>query len=263
MGVGLADLLAEGHGAQADRADLQVAAAKGQGVHRGGPFGQGKSASLPQRASRPCWFLFDGHFLLFYSKFMHNKNLTLPRRPSLSLALRLGPLAVGVRALALLAALVLLAVLPLQLISPDTLPALGLGEPGQGLMNLVEGELTMAGRWRVAAVTAFPVGLGLALLWQLWRLFGEYRRGAVFSPRALACLQRFSLLLVALAIVQPLAQAALSVALTWDNPPGHRALVVSVGSNDYALLLGSLVFVAIARVMREAARAAEENEGFV
>lgn len=208
--------------------------------------------------------LFDGYFLLFYSKFMHIEILALSRQPTPALALRLGRLAAWVQALALLAALVLLAVLPLQLLAPDALLALGMGEAtGQNLLDLAEGGLTTAARLRMAAVTAFPVGLGLALLWQLWRLFGEYRRGAVFSPLALACLRRFALLLVALAVVQPLAQAALSVAVSWDNPPGHRALVVAISSNDYALMLGSLVFVAIARVMTEAARVAEENEGFV
>jgi len=187
-----------------------------------------------------------------------------PLQPSAALAQRLSGLARGVRALALLAAPVLLAVPALQLLDPDTLVKLGLGEAGgMNLRHLAQGELGIAARARLAGVTLLPVGLGLALLWQLWRLFGEYRRGAVFSPLALACLRRFALLLAALSIVQPLAQALMSVAISWDNPPGQRMLVVSVDSKDYALLLGALVFVAIARVMTEAARVAEENEGFV
>ena len=69
--------------------------------------------------------------------------------------------------------------------------------------------------------------------------------------------------MVVLAVVQPLSQALMSVAISWDNPPGQRVLNIAISSNDYALVLGALVFVAIARVMTEAARAAEENEGFV
>lgn len=203
-------------------------------------------------------FAFDDDFLLFYSKFMANT----PHQ--LALAVRLHRLARGVRALVLLAAPVLLAVPVLQAFAPDALAALGLGRAGgMDLRHLALGELTAAARLRMALVTLMPVALGLALLWQLWSLFGEYLRGAVFSPRALACLRRFAVLLVALAVVQPLAQALMSVAVSWDNPPGQRMLVVTVNSNDYALLLGALVFVAIARVMTEAARVAEENEGFV
>lgn len=211
-------------------------------------------------------FLFDGYFLLFYSKFMSSNRQPSPAsaHPSDVLARRLGGLARWVRALALLAGPVLLAVPFLQLLAPDALLAMGLGAAtGQNLRHLVEGAPTVAARWRMAAVTVVPVGLGLGLLWQLWRLFGEYLRGAVFSPLALACLRRFALLLVGLAIVQPVAQALMSVAISWDNPPGRRALVVTVSSNDYALLMGALVFLAIARVMTEAARVAEENEGFV
>ena len=54
-----------------------------------------------------------------------------------------------------------------------------------------------------------------------------------------------------------------SVAVSLDNGPGRRMLVVQLGSQDYALLMCALVFVALGRVMGEAARLARENEGFV
>ena len=40
-------------------------------------------------------------------------------------------------------------------------------------------------------------------------------------------------------------------------------LVVQLGSQDYALLMCALVVVALGRVIAEAARLAEDNEGFV
>jgi hypothetical protein len=169
-----------------------------------------------------------------------------------------------VRGLALLAVPLLLAAPVLLLTAPDALLAMGLGEmAGLQLKHLAQGGLTAAVRVRMVAVTLLPVGLGLALLWQLWSLFGEYLRGDVFGTRALACFRRFAALLFALSLAQPLAQALMSIAVSWDNPPGQRQLLVSIGSNDYALVLGALVFMAIARVMTEAARVAEENEGFV
>jgi hypothetical protein len=141
---------------------------------------------------------------------------------------------------------------------------MGLGRAaGLDLSHLAQGGVSSAARLRMAAAGLPPVLVGLALLWQLWALFGEYLRGAVFSPRALACLRRFGALLVVLAVVQPLGQALMSVAISWDNPPGQRVLLVSISSSDNALVIGALVFVAIARVMTEAARVAEENEGFV
>jgi hypothetical protein len=184
--------------------------------------------------------------------------------PSPELAQRLGRLAGVVRGLCVLAAGVLVAWPLLLLFAPDSLVAIGAGQaPGIDMRSLIQGEFTFAARLRVAFASLLPCGLGLALLWQLWGLFGEYQRGAVFSVRALACLRRFSSLLVLLALSSPLTQVLMSVAISLDNPPGQRQIAISLSSNDYALLLGALVFVAIARVMTEAARVAQENEGFV
>lgn len=184
--------------------------------------------------------------------------------PSAALAQRLGRLARVVQSLSVLAGLVLAAWPALLLVAPDSLMAVGAGQaPGVDMRHLLRGDFTFATRVRVALASLLPCGLGLAVLWQLWRLFGEYRRGAVFSTRALACLRRFAALLVALALSSPVTQALISVAISLDNPPGQRQLVIQLSSNDYALVLGALVFVAIARVMTEAARVAEENEGFV
>jgi hypothetical protein len=184
--------------------------------------------------------------------------------PSEPLARRLRNLSRAVQALALLAMPVLVAVPLLLLWSPSTLLDLGTGPmSGTSLLHLAEGPMTLAMRWRMAAVSSLTVAVGLWLLWQLWRLFGEYRRGAVFSPRALASLRRFAWGMLTLALVAPLGQALMSVAVSWDNAPGRRQLVVAVSSNDYALLLGALVFLAIARVMTEAARVAAENQEFI
>jgi hypothetical protein len=190
--------------------------------------------------------------------------LSLSPVPSRALAQRLGRLARVVRSLCVLAAVVLVAWPLLLLFAPDSLMAVGAGQaPGVDMRHLLQGEFTLAARIRVALASLLPCGLGLALLWQLWTLFGEYQRGAVFSLRALTCLRRFASLLVLLALSSPLTQALVSVAISLDNPPGRRQLVISLSSNDYALVLGALVFVAIARVMTEAARVAQENEGFV
>jgi hypothetical protein len=181
-----------------------------------------------------------------------------------ALAQRLSTLSRVVRGLALLAFPVLLSVPVLLLLNPQMLFPMGLGQTaGMNLAHLAQGELTLATRLRMAGSSLPVIAVGLALLWQLWALFGEYLRGAVFSARALQCLNRFAWLLLGLALAQPLSQALMSVAVSWDNPPGQRVLMVHLSSNDYALALGALVFIAIARVMTEAARMAEENEGFV
>lgn len=211
--------------------------------------------------------MFDSHFLLFYSKFkakLSTAVTSLNAAPLLPIANRLRRLSRCVRALVLLAAVLLIATPILVLLAPDVLLDIGYTDLSRcGLSHLSQAGLTGAVRARMAAVTLLPVGLGLALMWQLWSLFGEYQRGNVFGGRALTCFRRFATLLFVLSLAQPASVALMSIAVSWDNPPGQRQLVVSLGTNDYALVLGALVCMAIARVMTEAARVAEENEGFV
>lgn len=193
----------------------------------------------------------------------HTSLEPLPPRQAL-LAQRLRGLSNGVQALTAVGAILLTAVPLLLAFAPLWWVAMLLGGADEGsVMHLLETDLTGAVRTRLVAVMLIPVSCSLAALWQVWRLFGEYRHGRVFSAASLKHLRHFSGAMVVLALVQPLARVLMSVAISLDNPPGHRHLVVSFSSNDFAVLLVGLVFVAIARVMVEAARAAEEVAQFV
>ncbi len=117
--------------------------------------------------------------------------------------------------------------------------------------------------WLGALATLMPAGLGLAALWQLWCLFGDFAAGHALTLAAQQHLRRFALVLLALAICQPLYRAAMSVVFSLGNPPGSRRLVIGLSSNDYLQLLLALVLLAIATVMGDAVRAAEENREFI
>jgi hypothetical protein len=116
---------------------------------------------------------------------------------------------------------------------------------------------------RVVLVSLLPVGAGLYVLAQLWRLFARYRSGDVLGAGTANVFGRFARSVVALALSQIVARALMSVALTWDNAPGERVLRVSVDWNDFVLLLLGAALVAIARVMARASRVDEENRAFV
>ena len=111
--------------------------------------------------------------------------------------------------------------------------------------------------------TLLPLGIVLLGLQRLWRLFGEYAQGRVFSHRALVSLRGFARCVLATGIVSPLYGGVLSVIVTFDRAPGTRQLNVSLSSNDYAMILIGAALLAISTVMAEAARVAEDNAGFV
>lgn len=124
-------------------------------------------------------------------------------------------------------------------------------------------QLTPDVRLLAALVSLVPLAIALMAIWRLWGVFAEYGQGRVFSRRALTCLRGFARWLMANALVSPLYGAALSVIVSWNHGPGKRTLSLEVSSDDYAQLVFGFVVLAICTVMAEAARVAEDNEGFV
>lgn len=164
-----------------------------------------------------------------------------------------------VQALVLAGAALLLAQPVLLLTASDWLDMFGIGS-FLGLPNL---PADAAGRWRTALVSLLPVGGGLYALRQLWRLFGEYGRGQVFGAAAQDALIRFAWAVLLLALLLPLARGLMTVALSIGNPPGQRFLAISIAWFDCLHILFGAVLVAIARVMAEARRLADDNAGFI
>ncbi|WP_431113289.1 DUF2975 domain-containing protein [Variovorax paradoxus] len=118
-------------------------------------------------------------------------------------------------------------------------------------------------RWRTAVVSVLPVGGGLYSLWQLWRLFTEYGNDRVFGAVAQDAFMRFAWSVLLLALLLPLARGLMTVALSIGNPPGLRFVSITIEWFDCLHILFGAVLVAIARVMAEARRLADDNAGFV
>jgi hypothetical protein len=94
-------------------------------------------------------------------------------------------------------------------------------------------------------------------------MFRAFARGEIFSGYTARQLQIFAATVLLQSPLGPLTAAGLSAALSVGNPPGERALMIAISSNDYyALVIGGVLFAA-ATLMREGARIAEENASFV
>lgn len=174
-------------------------------------------------------------------------------------SLRLRSLAWLVQGMCVAGALVL-ASIPLSLaFAEDAAHALGLASH----LGVFEAVPSGATRVRAALVSMLPAAAGLYVLLQLWRLFARYRQGDVFGAATAGIFARFAWGVVGLAVMQIVGRALMSVALSWDNPPGQRMLSLSIDWKDYVLLLLGAALVATARVMTQASRLNEENRGFV
>jgi hypothetical protein len=132
-----------------------------------------------------------------------------------------------------------------------------LGETGAKL-PVTPVEQALAG-----LIIAVPVGVLVWGLWHVRAMFCDFAQGRVFTATVAHHLQRFGVAALAQTLLGPLTATALALALSLGNPPGQRYLVIAFSINDYLALIVGGVLVAVAAAMREAARLADENAGFV
>jgi len=132
-----------------------------------------------------------------------------------------------------------------------------LGETGARL------PLTPTDQLIAGLIIAVPVGVMIWGLWHVRALFRDFAAGQVFTGSAAHHLQRFGVSVLAQGPLGPLTATALALALSLGNPPGQRYLVLTLSINDYFALIIGGVLVAVAAVMREASRLADENASFV
>ena len=132
-----------------------------------------------------------------------------------------------------------------------------LGQAGQSL------PLTSQGQVAAVAIIAVPLGLLLYGLWQIRLLFQGFAVGQVFTATAARRLKIFAATVLAQAALGPLTSTALIVALSLSNPPGSRMIGIAFSINDYVALIVGGLLLAIAWVMGEAARIAEDNAQIV
>ncbi|CAM3822566.1 DUF2975 domain-containing protein [Roseateles saccharophilus] len=124
-------------------------------------------------------------------------------------------------------------------------------------------QLDLGSRLWGLAASLLPASVSLFALWQMWSLFGCFAQGELLTQRPAQHLRRLGLGLCALAAAQPLGQTLVVLALTWGNPKGERQLWFGLSGDHYLALLFGLLLLALAQVLHEAARVADENAEFV
>lgn len=157
--------------------------------------------------------------------------------------------------LAVLAAIALAVVAPVAIWFDDRLIRLAL--LGQGV---VLGPVSPSLRAVGIATTLLP---SLCLAWGLSGLMPALRsigRGEV-APRVGVALRRLGLSVLVVGLYEPIGRAVLLAALTLA--PGRLAIEVGVSTGAALLVALGAVLMALGPVLRSAAAALEENQGFV
>ena len=112
-------------------------------------------------------------------------------------------------------------------------------------------------------VTLLPLLMLLRGVWMARQCFQLFAQGDVFSTQTIRYLRLFAAWMASSIVARIAVGTALSVLLTWHNPPGMRQLVISIGSTElFSLFFAGMVWL-IAAVIGQAQALAEENASFV
>ena len=129
--------------------------------------------------------------------------------------------------------------------------------------DIVQGQLMVWQRVVGLCISAVPLGLLLAGLWQARTCFGLFARGEVFTLPAVVALKRFARLSTASFASSFLVSTALSTLLSINNMPGTRQVVIGVSTYQIiALFFAGMVWL-MAAVIAQGLHLAEENANFV
>jgi Protein of unknown function (DUF2975) len=155
-------------------------------------------------------------------------------------------------------------VLPLTVIAailrgwfdPAALMARFPGLPSGTVTTPFQGTLVAA----VAVVAVYPL---VAALLAMRSLFARYRTGEILTDACAGDILRVGralFLVAAVTVVVPMLQLLI---LSWNAGPGEWVLSIGLDQGTLGFLVSGGLLVVIGWVMREAARASEENRGFV
>lgn len=107
-------------------------------------------------------------------------------------------------------------------------------------------------------VMLLPDLVFMLMLWQLLQLFRGYRQAMLFTFSQIRRYQLIGLLLCVSFVTKIITTPLLDLVLTLPGPELHGQ--INIGSSDFQLLLAGLIVSALALVMREAKRLADEQQ---
>lgn len=142
-----------------------------------------------------------------------------------------------------------------QLDPEDTID---LGEVSRSLMTI-----GLEQRILIALFLIASIGAVVMLLWKLRQIFAQFARLDFFSSRTLSFIVETGWWLLALGLLDFVADPIGTFILTFDLPEGERKITFAIEAGQILFLVFGPLTLLFGWVMREAALAYEENQQFV
>ncbi|KAA8681584.1 DUF2975 domain-containing protein [Vibrio gigantis] len=141
----------------------------------------------------------------------------------------------------------------------DFLTNMGIVQFSYEIESLTTLPLTLTTRV-IAMFTSLAVwSIVLYALMVLIRLFRNYERGEIFSLENAMSYQKLGYCLFYWVFGSVIYGAAMSVVLSFNNPPGERILAISFVGMDFLTLILGMIILIISWVMKEGYILADEH----
>lgn len=124
--------------------------------------------------------------------------------------------------------------------------------------SIADYPLSLGTRLLGTLMMLLPDLVFMLMLWQLLQLFRGYRQAMLFTFSQIRRYQLIGLLLCVSFVTKIITTPLLDLVLTLPGPELHGQ--IKIGSSDFQLLLAGLIVSALALVMREAKRLADEQQ---
>lgn len=165
----------------------------------------------------------------------------------------------GMAAICVVCGLLVIFVLILpSFVQLDPEDTIDIGEVSRGLMTIGLGQRGLIALYLIACIGAIVM-----LLWKLRQLFAQFGRLDFFSSRTLSFIVETGWWLLALGLLDFVADPIGTFILTYDLPEGQRTITFAVEAGQILFLVFGPLTLLFGWVMREAALAYEENQQFV
>ncbi|QDZ01716.1 DUF2975 domain-containing protein [Nitratireductor mangrovi] len=123
--------------------------------------------------------------------------------------------------------------------------------------------LTPASTTVTLVLLAIQLAILMSAFYCLWRMFGAFASDEPLTADAANWMHRAGVAFLATAATSVLMRTAVVSALTFANPPGERALSVSLGSPDLLAFLMAGVLLITGRIIAGAAEIREDHRAIV
>ena len=126
--------------------------------------------------------------------------------------------------------------------------------------NIVQAPISLKTRVIGFVVSLIPALIVLYIIGKLIKLFKNYQKGVIFSLENVNIYKKLAYSLYIWVIAKILYDALITLVLSFNNPPGHRLIMITFQSPSIlAIAIGTIILM-ISYVMNEALELSEENK---